>query len=211
MRLSHYLDDSVERMERFFRTLMLSIMILIGIFLVASCGDDDKNPTNGSSPATNEIIDSLTFERQDASTISMGTDFAICCGVWESGYIDKNTLKILFYDSSMQKAGWKLFVLVDEVAKDSTYTFPTAEAGQSAISMFIADLPTGNELNSDADESMGTIKITSYSCGPPISIEFTINATVGSEFFQGPTVSVAGTFKCTIYANPAPFGCDFSF
>ena len=190
---------------------LFPFVMLGGIVLVVSCGDDDKNPANGvAGPTQNEIIDSLTFERQAGTSISMGTDLAICCGIWEPGYIDKNALKILFYDSSMQEAGWRFFILVDEIAEDSSYMLPTSEAGQSAISMFVFDVPTGNELNSDTDESSGSVTINSFSCGPPVTIDFTIDATIGSEYFQGPSVSVTGTFRCTVYTNPSPFGCDFS-
>lgn len=191
--------------------LLAITAIFAGLFLIVSCGDDDKNPTGGTpGPTGNEVVDSLTFERQDGTTMSMGTDLAICCGIWESGHIDKNTLKILFYDSAMQESGWKLFILADEAVEDTSYTFPTLDEGQSPVSIFFFDLSTGNELSGDTDESSGTITINSFSCGPPVTIDLTIDAVIGSEFFQGPWVHITGTFKCTISDNPAFFGCDFA-
>ena len=142
--------------------------------------------------------------------MTMGTDYAICCSVWEEGYIDKVALKIFYYDPSFQQEAWKLFILVDQASQDTSYALPTPEAGQAPITMFVADIPTGNELASNQSESSGTFTVHSFNCGPPVSVSLTIDATIASEFGNGPSVSVSGTFSCTIHSNPAPFGCDFS-
>ena len=173
-----------------------------------ACKKDSTEPKNKE----NEVQNNLIFNRQDGSTLATGTDYAICCGIWEAGYIDKNTLKILFYDQvSHQKAGWKIFILVDEASQDTGYILPTLEAGQAPVSMFINDIPTGNQLNSDQSSSSGTITIRSLNCGPPVSVSLTIDVKISSEFANQPSVKVTGTFSCKVYSNPAPFGCEFSF
>jgi hypothetical protein len=174
------------------------------LLLSFGCGDDDPGPTQ-SDPPENEFSNNLTFTRQGGATMSSGSEIAICCGIWEPGHIDDNTLKILWGDST---AAWKLFILVDEVSAGTTYDLATI--GAAPVQMFIADFSDGNELNSDQSESTGTITINSFSCGPPVTLDVTINATIDSEFHDGPSVTVTGTFTCTVHSNPAPFGCDFS-
>lgn len=191
--------------------LVAGMCLLLGMLMVLGCSDDD-NPIDGNGTnGTNQVVNNLVFNRQDSTTIPMATDMAICCGVWETGYIDENTLKVMYYDTTMQVSGWRLFILIDSARTGAGYLFPTDVSGESAVSMFVYDVVNLNETNSDVSESSGGITINSFSCGPPVRLDVTINATLGSEFFQGPSIDVAGSFSCTIYDNPAPFGCDFSF
>ena len=187
---------------------ILKVTAAVAVLLVTACGDDD-NPVVGNHE--NEVVNNLVFQRQDTTTITCGSDWAVCCGIWESGYIDKNTLKIMFYDTTMQAASWRLFVLVDEAQEHSGYVLPTQPTGQSPVSMFVYDVSTGNEVNSETDGSSGVITLNSFTCGPPVSLDVTMNAILGSEFFQGPTVHVQGSFTCVVHDNPAPFDCNFAF
>ena len=189
------------------RILIYGIFI-VGIILMLGCGDDD--PTS-PEPNRNQIYDSLYFARADGSTMSTGADWAICCGVWESGYIEDNTLKILVYDALGQEAGFKLFILVDSVEESFSYGLPTDGPGIAPVSMFINDVPNSNELNSAQGGSIGTFVVNSFSCGPPVTLDISIDATIASETFGSDPVSVNGRFVCEIHSNPATFGCDFSF
>jgi hypothetical protein len=144
----------------------------------------------------------------------MGADYAICCDAWEAGYQDAFTLKIFFGDSSGEGSFWKLFFIVDEVSIDSTYAFPSGNWNWSdgswdgpPLILFCVDVSNGNELSSSEDESTGTITIHSLDCGPPVHVDFSIEARVDSEM-GGPYVDVSGTFSATVHSNP--HGCDFS-
>jgi hypothetical protein len=183
-------------------------IVTLCVLLLTGCSDDD-NPVSGNQD--NEIINNLVFQRQNASTIACGTDCTLCCGIWESGYIDKNTLKIMFYDTTMQAANWKLFILIDEAQEHSGYVLPTQPAGQSPVTMFVYDVSTGNEVNSEAEGSSGVITLNSFTCGPPVRADITMNAILGSEFFQGPAITVQGSFTCVVYENHSSIECDFAF
>lgn len=156
---------------------------------------------------SNIISNDLIFINENGQEIQMGTDYAICCDIWEPGYTDEYALKVFFYDPSFQASFWKLFFIVDNVTVDTTYSFPTD--GLSFM-MFFIDISDSNELSSNTAASSGNITIITLDCGPPITVSFTINAIIGSEFGDGPSVHVSGDFSCTIYSNPAPFGCKFS-
>lgn len=186
------------------RGLQLAMLLLV-ICLAGACDKD-----GGSQPGWGEIgvQNTLTFLRHDATAMAMGTEYAICCGAWESGYDNRDTFKIWFYHPTFQESFWKLFVLLDEVVVDSLYAF-SLEAGPP-LTLFLWDASNSNELSSDVERSSGTIIIHSLHRSLPTSISLTIDATIGSEYWDMPSVDVSGTFRATLYGNPAPFGCDFT-
>ena len=188
--------------------ILIAGILTLSLILTFGCGDDD--PTS-PEPTSNRIYDSLVFRRGGGSTMSTGADWAICCGVWESGYIEDNTLKILIYDALGQESGFKLFILIDSVAENFSYGLPTDGAGIAPVSMFINDIPNADEFNSAQGGSLGSIVVNSISCGPPVVLDISIDATVASEVFGVQPVTVNGRFVCEIHSNPATFGCDFSF
>lgn len=191
-------------MKRIVEAILVSLLILS-----AGCGDDDK-ATNGDD-TTNQIADDLSFTRDGGTPLIIGLDWSICCAVWEAGQIDETTMKLLFYDTDNQMAGWKLFLIADSLTLGATYRFPTPPAGQGPIAMFVNDIAAANELASDQANSSGTIKVVSFSCGPPTVVSFVLDATLASETAGSPPVHVSGTFSCVIHDNPSPLGCDFSF
>lgn len=178
----------------------LSLLAVFALAVVAGCSDDD---------AKDDIVDNLTFSRQSGTQMTVATDHAVCCGAWESGFHEDLTFKTFVGDAS---GGWKLFVLADAVAVDSTYAFPTGNwIGGSwngpPLALFFVDPQDGNELSGAEFASTGTITVTALDCGPPARIAFTIDARVASEV-GGPWVEVSGTFSATI--RTAPGSCNFS-
>lgn len=186
--------------------MYLGVLIPLLSVLLASQGVSisEKSSTQTES---NRISNNLIFMNENGHEIQMGTDYAICSDIWEPGYIDEYSLKIFFYDLSSQASFWKLFFIVENIFVDTTYSFPTNE---SPFKMFLIDISNSNELSSNTTASSGNITITTFDCGPPIRVSFTINATIGSELGNGSSVHVSGDFSCTIHSNPAPFGCRFS-
>lgn len=183
--------------------------VVISISLLTSACGKDKSTSPGPVAGTNNVSNSVRFTRQDSSVIVMGPVYAICCATWEPGYVDKMAFKVLFYDSLGVQGGWKLFLLSDEAKQDTTYVLPTTAAGQSHVSMFIYDLVTGNETNSDQSSSSGTVTVHSFSCGPPAKIDATIDVVLGSELGGGPPIRAQGRLTGTVYTNP--LACTFSF
>lgn len=206
----NFVMDAVSALSRIVGGwAIVGLIGLLAMTLSLGCGGDDKG-TNGGDE-TNQIADDLVFTRDGGAPLNMGIDWSICCAVWEAGQIDEMTFKILFYDSDNQMAGWKLFLMADSIIDGTTYRFPTAAAGQGPVAMFINDIASANELNSDQANSSGSIKVVAFSCGPPTVISFVLDATIASEAAGSPPVHVTGTFSCVIYTNPSPLGCDFSF
>lgn len=183
----------------------VTVILMMAAVLALSCSDDDKSPT--STGKRNSISNNIAFMYDQIHELTMGSNYAICCGPWEEGYDDTYTLKIFIYDSSFEESFWKLFIAVNEVVVDSLYTLPSTD---SPFQLFSVDVDTSNELASNTLDSSGEIRFEQFDCGPPLKISFTIDAVVASEYWDMPSVNVTGSFSCTIYSNPSPFGCDFS-
>ncbi len=179
--------------------------LLLVLPVVFGCSDDGGGSSAG--PGANSVDNNLVFSYDAGSIIKTGREYAICCGIWEPGYNDKYTLKIFFYDLEQQDAAWKIFFVVNEIATGSSYSF--AESGLP-LTMFVINFGDDNELSSDHPQSTGTVTVESFSCGPPVEISFSIDATLASELSGMPPVAVSGDFSCSIYTNPSPYGCDFS-
>lgn len=186
-----------------------STLLLCAVAYLPACGDHHK-PNSPGTP-TPPVTGSLTFTRADSTALEMGDTIRVCCGVWDPGFIDKNALKIVIGDPSGQRGGWRFFVLVDEVVADSVYSLPTApvsQSSQSPVNLFVNDTSRGNELSSSVSESRGSITVHSFSCGPPVRIDATIDVVLGSEFGGGPEVRVRGRYRAEV--TPA-YPCSFGF
>jgi len=172
--------------------------VLVFICFVMACGSDD--PVTGPGPP--KIDDNLDFTRQDETPMNTGTDYWFACGAREAGYDDTFVLKVLCFGESLEESFWTLDIVVDDVEMDTSYTFPTGEANPAWF--LIVDGSTSNELNSYTQESSGTITFTLLDCGPPLRVDFTVDCTVGSEYWDAPSVDVSGDFSCTVYSTQLP-------
>jgi hypothetical protein len=74
---------------------------------------------------------------------------------------------------------------------------------QNLASLFVFDSETGNELASDQDRSKGMIQVRKWGCEEGDKVRLAIDATLDSEFFQEPTVEVAGEVEAVI-GEPLP-------
>ena len=158
-----------------------------------------------ADPAAREQLHlhGFTFTREDSTTIQSEV-----MQIVRAHYINRETVKILYYDNTKARSTWKMFVIPDEMTQDSVFSLPTPAAGQGPVMLFVYDVGTGNEASSVEQGSSGTVTIHSLSCGPPTRIDATIDAYLGSEFAGGGRIRVRGRFTATVYTNP--IACDFS-
>ncbi len=182
-------------------TRVAQVLVAVAALLVA-CGGE-KKPNAPRDATTTVVVDSLAFMRTDSTFAAMGTTPLVCCGLYDPSFVNERAIRVVLYDPANQKAGWQILILIDRAQAGAAVTLPTAPVAPSkvpAVSMFVADL--GNDLSSDADESSGTITVHSFSCGPTaIQIDFSVDATLASEFAGGPPMSVKGTFRATFPAK----------
>lgn len=188
---------------------MLSYLFGILLLLVSPSCDEECGPCgNGDGSGNkNSVNNNLVFKYGDDTEIAMGDDYAVCCGIWEPGYNDEAVVKLFFYDYENTLSFWKIFIVIGEAVRDSAYSLPLTD---SPVKVFFIDKDNGNELNGDNPGSTGTITINSFDCGPPVKTSITVNALVESEIGELESVHLTGSFSCTVYSNPARFGCGFS-
>ncbi len=152
---------------------------------------------NSSMQQDGDSIDNnLIFKNEYGQEIQMPTDYTVYYGICDPGYIDEYALKIIFHEPSDKESLWRLVLMIDDIAVDTTYSFPN---DGSLFTMFIFDAGFSNELASNTTVSSGIITIDTLDCDSPIRVSFTINASIGSEFWDGPPVHVSGDFSCTLY------------
>jgi len=197
-RLKHFLSPSLV-------SVSTGLLLLI-ITLVAACHSSHRNPV---APVTFSVTDSLTFTRAGSSTpVVMGTMPLVCCGLYDPSFVNEPAMRIVLYDPDAQKPGWQILILTNRAQAGAVTTLPTVVVAPSKVphvSMFVADIENGNELNSDSQESTGTITVHSFSCtATAIQIDFSVDATLGSEFANAPSMEVHGTFRATLPMHSCP-------
>jgi hypothetical protein len=149
-----------------------------------------------------ERSDSLTFTRANGTAFTIEGAEVRCGRSTESDA----PLQAVFVEGSAQEFDpgreptEPLFLLEAfprDVAGGDTITLPHSYEynDPSGAVLFVYDAETGNELSSSAEGASGTIVFERASCDPSPSVDVTIDATLGSEFFQGRRVEVEGQLR----------------
>ncbi|HEX7878499.1 MAG TPA: hypothetical protein VF720_03770 [Candidatus Eisenbacteria bacterium] len=170
------------------------------MLLVASgCGDDDVNRTG---PPITTVEDHLDFRDAEGQPIDFGpgAETFIWCGPWESD-VEEPALHV-FVGTVDPPRAWQLMVVLDDVDPGESVTFPNEFVFDQPRNahLFIVDPP--NQGATDTEDSFGAITFTRIACGTDGAVEFTIDATIGSEFGDGPIVTVTGSFRGPVGNSP---------
>lgn len=145
---------------------------------------------------------SLVFTREDGTTVPFEDRFYVWCGAWEPGEVDTPAVHVLAGRPTDER-WWTLSAVRADVGAGSNLSFPND---------FIWDQPEGaqlfildgdNELSTGESESSGSITFQEVSCERGGTVRFSIDAVVGSEFGDGETMRVTGSFRGTV--GNAPF------
>lgn len=165
------------------------------------CGSDD--PT---SPASETVENNLVFERPDGGIVQFTGDVLVWCGPWEGEEVPAQALHILVGSLSRgdRSAGfWWLRAVVEDVAGGTARSFPNSFVWNEPkdVEVFIVDPP--NELTTSLDGSSGAITFSEVQCTEGGTVEFEIDAVIASEFADGPSVHVSGTFRAPVASLPS--------
>lgn len=169
-----------------------SLSILAGALVIGACGD---NPAGGTDARS-----SLVFTREDGTLAEVGQRYFVWCGEWEPGEVATPAVHVS--NMTLAEAGWMLRAVRADVGGGATITFPND---------FIFDQPEGallfindrdNELSTAEPESSGSITFQEVSCERGGTVRFSVDAVVGSEFGDGPTMRVTGSFRGTVGDRP---------
>lgn len=175
--------------ERTCRTPALVMAAVLTAVVVAACGD-------GTGPEEKPgIRNDLAFTRQDGTRIEFTSATFVWCGPWEEGQVMVPTLHIVVGGTDRH---WHLRTVVDDVVIGTPLSFPNEFIRDQPrnADLFINDPP--NELSTQAGASSGQIVFQKLDCRSRGSVEFTIDAVIGSEFGDGPPVTVDGSFRAPL-------------
>ena len=79
-------------------------------------------------------------------------------------------------------------------------------SSQRETALFVLDAPRDNELSSAQEQASGTIEVEEWGCERGDEVRLSVDATLGSEFFEAPTVRVEGTVETEIGEPPPGWG-----
>ena len=170
-----------------------NVVRFVGAMLLSSsCSDSPTAPT--------AVENSVVFTRANQSRISFPSDarLFVWCGPWDN-LVATPSLQVLLAGAT---SGWHLKTVVSDVTVGKPLTFPNFFNFDQPknVDLFVLDPP--NELSTSTDGSTGSITFQKLNCGSGGEVQFSINATIGSEFGDGPPITMAGAFRSPTGAAP---------
>ncbi len=178
------------------RIACVALAALVAV-TVAACGDD-----NGTGPVNQPAENGLVFTRADKSVITFpaGTQLTAWCGPWDGTVVTAPAVHLRFAGPAAR--GWLMKAVVADVKIGVPLTFPNMYTFNNPRNVELFILDDANELSTQQAASSGSITFQQLNCAAGGRVEFTIAATVGSEFNGSPSVSVAGKINAPIGAAP---------
>ena len=130
----------------------------------------------------------LRFEREDGTRLATGKPI-VWCGPWEADVAEPAL--------HVGTGHWHIGAVRRDLVRGRAFTFPHSFVFDrpSKAELFIADRKTGNELSTAGDDSGGRVFFRRISCRPGRVVEFSIDATVDSEFGDREPMRVSGVFR----------------
>ena len=167
------------------------------VLLLIGCGDDGAGKPSGHTNGP------LVFTREDGSRVEFpaAAETFVWCGPWEPEEVPAPSLHVWFGNLE-QPSGWSLKAVLSDIALEDTLRFPNYFAWDQpdSVHIFLLDLP--NELATDTDESSGFIVFHRIPCPGGTTVDFSIDAILGSELGDMPPVSVRGRFTERVTGAP---------
>ena len=140
----------------------------------------------------------LVFERPDGSRIKFAGAPRTWCGPWD----DEVGRRSIHVGQRSARRGWELSAVRRDLEVGRPIEFPNdfvSKRPHGAL-LFVADGPL--EASSAEEESTGSIVFSRISCRIGAVVEFSIDAVLGSELFEGKTVRVSGTYRGQVGKRP---------
>jgi hypothetical protein len=186
--------------------------------VLAACGTDGQD-SEGRSQATTPtqppvaslpaLQNRLVFRRVDGSEIEMSGRPIAWCGPDDS--IPGTVLQVaaimgLKRTEDEWFSYWHVWAIPADVAEGKPISFPPPRAwgDERGVQIFVGDSATENEASTSGEDSGGEIVFSQASCKVGAPIEFTVDAVIDSEFFDGDPVKAEGTFRGVL--EPPPEG-----
>ena len=193
-------------MIRAVRMWMIPVALSLLSFLPACSQDDEPPPTGLQTPTPSPspspepdpfVEDSLVF----GSGLKMSHEVLTCCGLYDPYFANEPAIRIVFSNATLQNA-WSLTILTGATTAGSVHTLPihvVAPHKVPIVQLFVH----GGEYSSEPEEASGTITLHSFACGATTtSVDFSVDATLQSEYHDGGQMTVRGRFRAAFPKTP---------
>lgn len=140
----------------------------------------------------------LSFERPDGSKIRSGAPPRVWCGPWD----DQSARRTIHVMARGARRGWEVSAVRRDLAIGRPIEFPNAFVSTKPRGAQIFAYSGAIEASSAEEESSGSIVFSQVSCRLGGTVEFSVEAVLGSELFGGKPVRVSGTFRGRVSQSP---------
>lgn len=140
----------------------------------------------------------LTFKRDDGSVIPFRGTPRAWCGPWEEEVARRSVHVVL----RNPRRVWQLRAVRRDVRDGQRIEFPNYFNWDEphGAQLFVGGIR--NEASTAEEESSGSMTFTRLSCRRGGIVAFSIDAVLGSEFFDGESVHVSGTYRGRVSEAP---------
>jgi hypothetical protein len=183
------------------------VAFLITAILAASCASERQQAAEVSTAG----LDSpqLIFTRSDGSPIRFPGNVLVWCGSWDD-MVAVRTIHVAAIGSIREGqvvSYWHLWAVAGDVRRGARFDFPIGfEYGHpSGAQLFVADTVTGNELNSEGEDSLGRIRFVQGSCKIAGLVSLHLEGLIDSEFGDAQPIRVTGSFRGLVGEPPPGF------
>ncbi len=138
-----------------------------------------------------QVNNQVVLTRADGTVLPVKANVRVWCGPWAS---DVRTPAI-HVRAGTRGGVWTLSAVLADVRRRPVVRFPHS---------FVFDKPTGaqlfagdgrNEASTAEEESSGRITFTRARCGTRLDLRFRVDGVMGSEFSDGTSIAIRGSFS----------------
>jgi hypothetical protein len=140
----------------------------------------------------------LVFERPDGSQIRFTGTPRVWCGPWDDE-VARPSIHIALRSS---RHGWELSAVRRNLKRGRPIEFPNNFVSTRPRGALLFVFDAAIEASSAEEESSGSMVFSKLSCRLGATVEFQIDAVLGSEFFNGKRVRVFGTYRGHVSKQP---------
>lgn len=140
----------------------------------------------------------LVFKRPGGSEIQFAGSPRVWCGPWDDE-VARSSVHVALRNA---RRGWELSAVRRDLVPGGRIEFPNDFVSKHPRGALFFAFDGAIEASSAEEESSGSMVFSRLNCRPGGVVEFSIDAVLGSELFNGKPVRVSGTYRGRVSSPP---------
>jgi hypothetical protein len=140
----------------------------------------------------------LVFKRPGGSAIPFTGTLRAWCGPWD----DEVARPSVHVELRNARRGWELSAVRHDLEVSRRINFPNEFVSKRPRGVLLFVAASAIEASTAEEESSGSLVFSRVSCRLGGVVEFSIDALLGSELFNGKSVRVSGTYRGHVSKRP---------